>query len=94
MANFNQTQIWPPVNEPITTQNGMLSTWWLNYFNQFYQIISTTLQYGLPPPSITTAERDANSQYQSGQTILNTDNNELQFYFNGAWQKITYTAAP
>jgi hypothetical protein len=92
MTNLNQTLVRPPVSSPIVN-NMMLTAPWLMFFNNLYQLISTTLQAGYSVPSLTTAQQSANPQYSQQVFIYNTDSGELQINLNGTLYNLTKTAA-
>lgn len=76
-----------PLDDPIVDHtSGRLSNPWRNFFSMFNQNLSEYVtQFGIIPPSLTTAERDSIKGPKNGQTIYNTTINSNQYFKNGTW---------
>jgi hypothetical protein len=75
-----------PLDDQWVDKDGRLSNPVRNFFAMFNQNLSEYItEFGIIPPSLTTAQRDTIKSPKNGQTIYNTTINSNQYFKNGTW---------
>jgi hypothetical protein len=90
-----QNQIRPPLQDEVVGTDRIVTSIWLRYFNNLYQLLVAILQKGISLPSLTTSQRDSDSSYNQQRWLYITDaaaGKEVQININGIWYYATLTA--
>lgn len=79
-----------PLDDNITQgSTGKLNASWRDFFATFNQNLSEYLgEFGITPPTLTTAQRDSIKSPSNGQMIYNTTVHSMQYFKNGTWASI------
>lgn len=82
----------PPVNNPISDKDGMISDTWRQWITNYHQSLTGYLsQYGIMLPPLTTTQRNSMINIPEFVVIGNKTTGEPQIYLGGSWKDITHT---
>lgn len=75
-----------PLDDQWIDKDGRLANPMRNFFSMFNQNLSEYLtEFGIVPPTLTTAQRDSIKSPKNGQTIYNITLNTAQYFKDGTW---------